>query len=134
MFTAYLILCPIIAVVLVGLNWLLATSNSYIEKDGPFECGFTSFQQSRSAFSVAFILVAILFLPFDLEISSILPFVISPYSNGLYGLVILVIFLILLIVAFVVEIQLKALQLNRTYTNDLPHTFILFISSLFSYL
>lgn len=122
MFTAYLILCPIIAVVLVGLNWLLATSNSYIEKDGPFECGFTSFQQSRSAFSVAFILVAILFLPFDLEISSILPFVISPYSNGLYGLVILVIFLILLIVAFVVEIQLKALQLNRTYTNDLPHT------------
>lgn len=122
MFTAYLILCPIVAVVLVGLNWLLATSNSYIEKDGPFECGFTSFQQSRSAFSVAFILVAILFLPFDLEISSILPFVISPYSNGLYGLVVLVIFLILLIVAFVVEIQLKALQLNRTYTNDLPHT------------
>lgn len=122
MFTAYLILCPIVAIVLVGLNWLLATSNSYIEKDGPFECGFTSFQQSRSAFSVAFILVAILFLPFDLEISSILPFVISPYSNGLYGLVILVIFLILLIVAFVVEIQLKALQLNRTYTNDLPHT------------
>ncbi len=122
MFTAYLILCPIIAVVLVGLNWLLATSNSYIEKDGPFECGFTSFQQSRSAFSVAFILVAILFLPFDLEISSILPFVISPYSNGLYGLVILVIFLILLIFAFFVEIQLKALQLNRTYTNDLPHT------------
>ena len=122
MITAYLIFCPILAVVLVGLNWLLATSNSYIEKDGPFECGFTSFQQSRSAFSVAFILVAILFLPFDLEISSILPFVISPYSNGLYGLVILVIFLILLIVAFVVEIQLKALQLNRTYTNDLPHT------------
>nr|YP_227552.1 NADH dehydrogenase subunit 3 [Candida metapsilosis]AAR26266.1 NADH dehydrogenase subunit 3 [Candida metapsilosis]AAR92139.1 NADH dehydrogenase subunit 3 [Candida metapsilosis]AAX73027.1 NADH dehydrogenase subunit 3 [Candida metapsilosis]AEX57359.1 NADH dehydrogenase subunit 3 [Candida metapsilosis]AEX57374.1 NADH dehydrogenase subunit 3 [Candida metapsilosis] len=122
MFTAYLILCPIVAVVLVGLNWLLATSNSYIEKDGPFECGFTSFQQSRSAFSVAFILVAILFLPFDLEISSILPYVISPYTNGLYGLVILVLFLILLIVAFVVEIQLKALQLNRKYTNDLPHT------------
>ncbi|YP_008475151.1 NADH dehydrogenase subunit 3 (mitochondrion) [Candida theae] len=122
MFTAYLILCPIVAIALVGLNWLLATSNSYIEKDGPFECGFTSFQQSRSAFSVAFILVAILFLPFDLEISSILPYVISPYTNGVYGLVVLVIFLILLIVAFVVEIQLKALQLNRKYTNDLPHT------------
>nr|SBT62512.1 Nad3p [Candida orthopsilosis]SBT62528.1 Nad3p [Candida orthopsilosis]SBT62544.1 Nad3p [Candida orthopsilosis]SBT62559.1 Nad3p [Candida orthopsilosis]SBT62575.1 Nad3p [Candida orthopsilosis] len=122
MFTAYTILCPIVAIVLVGLNWLLATSNSYIEKDGPFECGFTSFQQSRSAFSVAFITVAILFLPFDLEISSILPYVISPYTNGTYGLVMTVIFLITLIVAFVVEIQLKALQLNRTYTNDLPHT------------
>nr|SBT62497.1 Nad3p [Candida orthopsilosis]SBT62591.1 Nad3p [Candida orthopsilosis]SBT62607.1 Nad3p [Candida orthopsilosis]SBT62670.1 Nad3p [Candida orthopsilosis]SBT62828.1 Nad3p [Candida orthopsilosis] len=122
MFTTYTILCPIVAIVLVGLNWLLATSNSYIEKDGPFECGFTSFQQSRSAFSVAFITVAILFLPFDLEISSILPYVISPYTNGTYGLVMTVIFLITLIVAFVVEIQLKALQLNRTYTNDLPHT------------
>ncbi|YP_008475024.1 NADH dehydrogenase subunit 3 (mitochondrion) [Candida oxycetoniae] len=120
MFTAYMILSPIVAIALVGLNWLLATSNSYIEKSGPFECGFTSYQQSRSAFSVAFILVAILFLPFDLEISSILPYVISPYNNGLYGLIILIIFLFLLVVAFIVEIQLKALQLNREFVDDGP--------------
>lgn len=53
-------LAPIVAGVLIGLNWLLAKSNPNIDKAGPFECGFTSYQQSRAAFSVAFILVAIL--------------------------------------------------------------------------
>ncbi|ODV64584.1 hypothetical protein HYPBUDRAFT_85767, partial [Hyphopichia burtonii NRRL Y-1933] len=74
MFTFYLFLAPIVACVLIGLNYLISNENSYTEKNGPFECGFTSYQQSRSAFDVAFILVAILFLPFDLEISSILPY------------------------------------------------------------
>lgn len=46
-------LAPIVAGVLIGLNWLLAKSNPNIDKAGPFECGFTSYQQSRAAFSVA---------------------------------------------------------------------------------
>lgn len=115
MFTMYLILAPIVALVLIILNYLISSENPYTEKDGPFECGFTSYQQSRSAFSVAFILVAILFLPFDLEISSILPYVVSAYSNGLYGLTILVIFLLSLVIAFVYEINLGALKLERRF-------------------
>jgi len=46
----------------------------YAEKTGPFECGLTSFQQSRIAFTVYFILIAILFLPFDIELSTVLPY------------------------------------------------------------
>lgn len=112
----YLILAPIVALLLIFINYLISNENSYIEKDGPFECGFTSYQQSRSAFSVAFILVAILFLPFDLEISSILPYVVSAYANGLYGLTILVAFLLSLVIAFVYEINLGALNLERRFT------------------
>lgn len=117
MFTYYLYLAPIVAIVLILLNYLISTKNGYVEKDGPFECGFTSYQQSRSAFSVAFILVAILFLPFDLEISSILPYVVSAYTNGVYGLSILVIFLLSLVIAFVYEINLGALNLERRFVN-----------------
>nr|YP_009935185.1 Nad3 [Metschnikowia orientalis]QNS23068.1 Nad3 [Metschnikowia orientalis]QNS23234.1 Nad3 [Metschnikowia orientalis] len=117
MFTFYLYLAPVVACVLIMLNYLMSTSNSYMEKDGPFECGFTSYQQSRSAFSVAFILVAILFLPFDLEISSILPYVVSAYTNGIYGLSILIMFLLTLVMAFVYEINLGALNLERRYEN-----------------
>lgn len=116
MFTLYLYLAPIIAVILILLNYLISTENPYIEKNGPFECGFTSYQQSRSAFNVAFILVAILFLPFDLEISSILPFVVSAYTNSIYGLTILVIFLLALVIAFVYEINLGALNLERRFS------------------
>nr|YP_009935116.1 Nad3 [Metschnikowia kipukae]QNS22958.1 Nad3 [Metschnikowia kipukae] len=117
MFTFYLYLAPIVACVLILINYLISTSNSYMEKDGPFECGFTSYQQSRSAFSVAFILVAILFLPFDLEMSSILPYVVSAYTNGLYGLSITILFLLTLVMAFVYEINLGALNLERRYEN-----------------
>ena len=101
-------LAPIVAGVLIGLNWLLAKSNPNIDKAGPFECGFTSYQQSRAAFSVAF----------DLEISSILPYVTSAYNNGLYGLIILIIFLMMLVIAFILEIQLRVLKIERSYDKD----------------
>ena len=116
MFTIYIYIPLVLPGIFILLNYLISNENSYIEKNGPFECGFTSYQQSRSAFSVAFILVAILFLPFDLEISSILPYVVSAYSNGLYGLSILVIFLLSLVIAFVYEINLGALNLERRFT------------------
>nr|YP_009922205.1 Nad3 [Metschnikowia aberdeeniae]QMS50774.1 Nad3 [Metschnikowia aberdeeniae]QMS50784.1 Nad3 [Metschnikowia aberdeeniae] len=117
MFTFYLYLAPVVACVLIMLNYLMSTSNSYMEKDGPFECGFTSYQQSRSAFSVAFILVAMLFLPFDLEMSSILPYVVSAYSNGIYGLTMLIIFFLTLVMAFIYEINLGATNTERRYEN-----------------
>nr|YP_009935126.1 Nad3 [Metschnikowia amazonensis]QNS22968.1 Nad3 [Metschnikowia amazonensis]QNS22983.1 Nad3 [Metschnikowia amazonensis] len=117
MFTFYMYLAPMVACVLMLMNYLMSTSNSYMEKDGPFECGFTSYQQSRSAFSVAFILVAILFLPFDLEMSSMLPYVVSAYTNGMYGLSMLMLFLLTLVMAFVYEMNLGALNLERRYMN-----------------
>lgn len=116
MFFLYLIVAPILSILLIGINYLISNNNSYVEKDGPFECGFTSYQQSRSAFSVAFILIAILFLPFDLEISSILPYMVSAYHNHLYGLTILIVFLLSLVIAFVFEINLGALNLQRRFT------------------
>ncbi|CAK7920002.1 NADH-ubiquinone oxidoreductase chain 3 (mitochondrion) [[Candida] anglica] len=115
MFIYYLYLTPMVALVLIGINYMLAVQNSYVEKDGPFECGFTSYLQSRSAFSVAFILVAMLFLPFDLEMSSILPYVISAYTNNSYGLMILIMFLLTLVTAFIFEINLGALKLERKF-------------------
>nr|YP_008474849.1 NADH dehydrogenase subunit 3 [Candida buenavistaensis]AGS44071.1 NADH dehydrogenase subunit 3 [Candida buenavistaensis] len=117
MFSIYTIIVFIVAIVLIGINWLLAKSTPNLEKDGPFECGFTSFQQTRTAFSVSFILIAILFLPFDLEISSILPYGVTAYTNGLYGLTILILFLLILIIAFVLEVQLGILHITRSYSN-----------------
>lgn len=126
MFIIYLYLIPIIACLLIIINYLIFTSNSYIEKNLPFECGFTSYQQTRSTFNIAFILIAILFLPFDLEISSLLPYVISNELNNIYGLTIFILFFIILIMAFVYEINLNALIIydksnkdiiNKTKTN-----------------
>ena len=65
-------LAPIVAGVLIGLNWLLAKSNPNIDKAGPFE----------------------------------------------YGLIILIIFLMMLVIAFILEIQLRVLKIERSYDKD----------------
>lgn len=116
----YLVFIPIVGLALVLINVLLMTTNEYSEKSAPFECGFTSFSQSRTAFSVAFILVAILFLPFDLEISSILPYVLNLYTTGIYGLNVVIAFLALLIVGFVFELNYGALYIRRLYLHTSP--------------
>ncbi|YP_003795189.1 Nad3p (mitochondrion) [[Candida] subhashii] len=111
----YIILMPVVALALVGINLLIATSNGYTEKAQPFECGFISFLQSRAAYSVGFILIAILFLPFDLEISSILPYTLASASSSVYGLSTLIAFLTLLVMAFIFEIRLSVIRLTRFY-------------------
>ena len=57
MFHIYLYLSPIVAILLILINYFISLDNSYIEKKSPFECGFTSYEQSRSSFNVSFILV-----------------------------------------------------------------------------
>ena len=63
------VIVPILAVLLLGLNLLLAPHVPYEAKVSAYECGFNSLPgQTRSTFQIQFYLVAILFLVFDLEI------------------------------------------------------------------
>lgn len=41
MFHIYLYLSPIVAILLILINYFISLDNSYIEKKSPFECGFT---------------------------------------------------------------------------------------------
>lgn len=111
----YIILVPIISILLIIINYIISPNNSNIDKTGPYECGFTSFRQSRITYSISFILIAILFLPFDIEITTILPYTISIYTNHIYGLFILVYFFIALLVGFIMEINIGALYIKRLF-------------------
>ncbi len=111
----YFIIVPIISIFLIVINYIMAPNNTYIDKTGPFECGFTSFRQSRITYTVSFILIAILFLPFDIEITTILPYTISLYNSNAYGLIILVYFLIALLIGFIMEINTGALYIKKLF-------------------
>ena len=88
---------PILAIILLLVNILLAPHNPYDEKDSAFECGFHSFLgQNRTQFSISFFIFALLFLLFDLEILLVYPYVVSAHTNGIYGLVIMLIFFLAL--------------------------------------
>lgn len=122
--TSYLYIYWIILVVIVGvalllINYYLSTKDAYNEKLSPFECGLYSFNQTRSSYSVGFILIAILFLPFDLEISSILPYSLVLYFTNSYGLMIMVIFVLILLWGFYYELKNNALKMKKEHIKTL---------------
>jgi len=92
----------------------------YQEKDSVFECGFHSFLgQNRTQFSISFFIFALLFLLFDLEILLIYPYVVSGYTNGIYGLVIMLVFFLALTLGFAFELGKNALKIDSRQYNVL---------------
>lgn len=123
--TFFFVFVPILALILLAVNLLLAPHNPYQEKNSAFECGFTSFLgQNRTQFSISFFIFALLFLLFDLEILLVYPYLVSSYTNEIYGLCILLIFLLALTLGFAFELGKKALtidsrQMHKSYDKSL---------------
>jgi NADH-ubiquinone oxidoreductase chain 3 len=117
--TFFFILIPILAIILLSLNIILSPHNPYQEKNSAFECGFHSFLgQNRTQFSISFFIFALLFLLFDLEILLIYPYVVSAYFNGIYGLIIMLIFFLILTIGFIFELGKNALKIDSRQFND----------------
>ena len=79
-------------------------------KAEPFECGMPPAQRSRSAVSVNFYLVAILFVMFDIEIIFLYPWAVCFRTLGLPGLTAMAGFIFILFAALLYAIKRGALQ------------------------
>jgi NADH-ubiquinone oxidoreductase chain 3 len=121
--TFFLFFIPLLALILLLVNLIFAPHNPYKEKDSAFECGFHSFlTQNRTQFNISFFIFALLFLLFDLEILLIYPYAVSAYINGLYGLMLMLIFFLALTLGFLYEIGKGALKLSskqNSFSNNL---------------
>lgn len=108
--TLYFLLIPILTVILLFANLLLAVHRPDSEKVTPYECGFSVvYGQTRNPFQVSFYLVGILFLVFDLELLITVPFCVNIYKTGAYGFWIFLLFFLVLTIGFVYEIGTGAL-------------------------
>lgn len=108
--TLFIIFIPILVVILLIANLLLAVHRPDSEKVTSYECGFSVvYGQTRHPFSISFYLVGILFLIFDLEILFIYPFASCMYSVQSYGFWVVIIFFIVLTMGFVYEFGSGAL-------------------------
>jgi NADH-ubiquinone oxidoreductase chain 3 len=117
--TFFFIFVPILAIILLAVNLIFAPHNPYEEKDSAFECGFHSFLgQNRSEFSISFFIFALLFLLFDLEILLVYPYIVSAYINGIFGLIIMLIFFLVLTLGFAFELGKNALSIESRQSND----------------
>jgi NADH-ubiquinone oxidoreductase chain 3 len=108
------IFIPILAVVLLGLNILLAPHRPDESKVSAYECGFSPvYGQTRSTFQIHFYIVGMLFLIFDLEILLLFPIAVTLYQVSTFGFCIALIFFIVLTIGFVLEIGSGAIQLSN---------------------
>lgn len=111
--TFLFILVLILTILFLIINFILAPHNPYQEKYSIFECGFHSFLgQNRTQFGVKFFIFALVYLLLDLEILVIYPFGLSGYENGVYGLIIVLIFIGIITAGFVFELGKNALKLD----------------------
>src|SRR6187551_1270897 len=118
--TLFFLFIPILAIILLLVNFIFAPHNPYQEKDSVFECGFHSFLgQNITQFSISFFIFALLFLLFDLEILLVYPYFVSAYTNGLYGLIIMLIFFLVLTLGFAFELGKNALKIDSRQGNNI---------------
>jgi NADH-ubiquinone oxidoreductase chain 3 len=119
------IFVPLLAFILLGLNVLLSTHRPDEAKVSAYECGFQPvYGQTRSSFQIHFMVVALLFLIFDLEVILLYPLAVSLYQVSGFGFSIAIIFLFVLTIGFVLEIGSGAISLQTTdiknnYKNNL---------------
>jgi NADH-ubiquinone oxidoreductase chain 3 len=107
------LIVPILAILLLGLNLLLAAHKPDEAKVSAYECGFSPvYGQTRSTFQIHFFLVALLFLVFDLEILLLFPIALTLYQVNMFGFAVALIFFIVLTIGFILEIGSGAIKIT----------------------
>ena len=107
-----IIFIPILSGLLLGLNLFFAVHRPDEAKVSQYECGFLPLPgQTRATFQIHFMIVALLFLIFDLEIILLFPLALSLYNVSTYGFTIAIIFFIVLTIGFILEIGSGAISL-----------------------
>nr|ALO71187.1 NADH deshydrogenase subunit 3 [Tasgius compressus] len=81
------------------------------EKSSPFECGFDPMSSGRLPFSIQFFLIAVIFLIFDVEITLLIPLILTlKISNLLNYMTITFFFLFILLLGLYHEWNQGALN------------------------
>jgi NADH-quinone oxidoreductase subunit A len=82
----YFIVLVLLALILFSLSKLLSKKEYSSEKKSPYECGFEPFMLLITSIEISFILVAFVFLIFDLELVFLIGFLIAFGTIGTRGL------------------------------------------------
>lgn len=99
-----------LAVIILGISFILGPQNPDSEKISAYECGFDPYEDARNSFDVRFYLVAILFIIFDLEAMFFFPWCITLSSTNYIAFWGMLDFLIELIIGFIYAWKIGSLE------------------------
>ena len=100
----------ILAIIIVGLSYLLSVQNPETEKLSSYECGFEPYEDARNIYDVKFYIVAILFILFDIEAMFLLPWSVSLSQLSILGFWSMIDFIIELGIGFIYVWYVGALE------------------------
>lgn len=106
----FIIIASALAVILIGIPFIVARVRGDKEKRSAYECGFEAFDDARMPFDVRFYLISILFIIFDLEIAFLFPWAIVLKSLPVLGFWSMMFFLFVLAIGFIYEWRRGALN------------------------
>nr|AML26644.1 NADH dehydrogenase subunit 3 [Ptiliidae sp. BMNH 1274723] len=111
-FLNYCISIIMICFILMLIIFIISKKSSMDrEKNSPFECGFDPKNSPRIPFSLHFFLIAVIFLIFDVEITMIIPLILTMTNSNLMNfLLISVYFIIILLLGLLHEWNQGALN------------------------
>ena len=98
------------ALVMIGISQLLSTDRPTAAKASPYESGMIPLGDTRNRFSIAFYMVAMLFIVFDIETIFLIPWAVVFRRLGLFGLVEMFVFIAVLGVGLAYAWKKGALQ------------------------
>ncbi len=109
----FLIISVMLVYIIIKVANFLSPTRADEEKLSAYECGFQPFINARVKFDVAFVLIALLFLVFDIEIIFLIPWVITYEQTGLLSYCSVLFFIIILFLGFLIEWCRGVLDFDR---------------------
>lgn len=99
-----------LSIIILSVSFLIIKEEKEFEKNSPYECGFSPFDEARNKFDIRFYLIGILFIIFDLEIAFLFPWSLNLSKMSCLSFYSMIAFLIVLTIGFIYEWQSEALE------------------------